>query len=168
MARSLNLLIIDEKKQIADPLSKYLNDRFGSRVDISTCYDAEGCLLKMSPRSHILILDYPAKNENKGTNKVMDLFNRIRKRGPQNKISIISSAEDMPKATEEIERKTNEYVLRREQYVEKAMLLIDQTLMPPFRKKFHEYNVQDFVVMFAIAFCSMAFIYFVFLRIFAN
>jgi DNA-binding NtrC family response regulator len=172
MAHALNLLIVDEKKQIADPLMHYLYDRFGNRVDVSSCFDAETCIQKISNRSHVLILDYPIvgenKSPNKGTTRVLDMFYRIKKRSPQNQVSIITSALDVPKATEEIERKTNQYVLRRERYVRKAAQFFDQTVMVPFRKKFHEFNVQDFIVMFIISFCIMAFIYFAFMEIFVG
>lgn len=166
MKNSLQILILDEKKQMFTSLTKYLQNRFGKRLAITNCSDSETSLQMINPNSHVLILDYLEKNEQWGINNASEIFNRIKSKNSQNQILILTANEYLPEASLEIELKASQYVLRREQYMQKIKLLFDENIMPTFTKEFREYNVKDFILMFIIAFGSMAIIYFACLSIF--
>ena len=165
MSNALNLLIIDDNRLIIESLTKYLNDRYGSRISILSFNDVESCLLKVDQRSHVLILYYFSGPEDKVKNG-MDMYHTLKSRSPSTRAKVFSSTGDITNATDEIKHKVNEYVMKRVQSLQQAFRLFDEGFVHPVRQRIREFTIKDYVMMFVISFITMAVIYFAFVKIF--
>ena len=88
---ALNILILDDNTLIVDSLCKHLNERFGTRVNISTFFDADKCIRNIDEQSHVIILDYFLNDKDKGFGNGMNIFDQIKKLNPKTKAIIISA-----------------------------------------------------------------------------
>ena len=60
----LNIFIVDDNKLLVISLKKYLENRFGSSVNITTFNDGESCLEHINENTNMVILDYFLDGEN--------------------------------------------------------------------------------------------------------
>lgn len=178
---ALNLLLIDGNKQIANTLSKYLYDRFGIRISVSCYYDEESCMSHVDERSHVIILDYFA-NGDRNNKMGLGIFNSIKKRSPKTEVTMLTSSEGILLATEEMQRGVSNYILKRERYLHKVLLLfnrmilspayryvifpIDVRIVVPIRKIIEDYTLKNYLTMFIVAFVSVGVLVFLGLKIF--
>jgi DNA-binding NtrC family response regulator len=173
---TLNLLLVDDKKLIVSSLSKYLNDRFGMRINISSFFDEESCMLQIDDRSHVIILDYFLNSDSEKTKNGLEIFNSIKKRSPKTNVTMITSNEDIEDAIKEMQRGTSDYIINRERYLQKILLLLNQavlypikkTIVAPIRKIITEYTLQDYITTFILVFIAAGILVFLGLKIFQN
>ncbi len=167
MSNALNLLIIDDNRLIIDSLTKYLVDRYGSRISIASFVNAESCLLKMDDKSHVLILDYFSGPEDKVKNG-LDMYHTIKMKKPGAKATVFSSSGDVASAIEEIKHKVNDYVMKRMQYLQTTLRVFEEGFIHPVRQKIREFTIKDYMMMFFISFLAMAIIYFACIKLFSQ
>ncbi len=180
--RTLNLLIVDDNKLISGPLSKHLHDRFGMRINISSFFDEESCMLKIDERSNVIVLDYFLNNGDNKTKNGLDIFNSIKKRSPNIEVTMITSNEAIPEAIEEMQRGASDYIIKRERYLQKMLVMLNRIVLSPvyhrvlspihrrvvlpIRKIIEDYTLQDYLTMFIVAFISVGTLVFFGLKIF--
>ncbi len=158
---ALNLVLLDDNTLMANPLSNYLNNRFGSRVRISAFYDVERCLRGIAEDAHVIVLDYLVNGKVSKTG--LEKFNYIKKISPQTDVTLITSDEDAAGATEEMQRETSEYIMNREGYSRNIVHHINRKVVAPlrvfttypFRKIIYFYTVKNYLMMFVVAFVSV-------------
>lgn len=167
MSNTLNLLIIDDNRLIIGPLTKYLVDRYGSKIVISAFKNPESCLLKIDRNSHVLILDYFSGPEDKVKNG-LNMYHTIKSQSPLTKVTVFSSTGDITHATDEIKHHVNEYVMKRAKYLPTAYRGFQQGVLHPMRQRIREFTIQDYLVMFIISFLAMAVIYFACIKLFSR
>jgi DNA-binding NtrC family response regulator len=146
----LNLLILDDNSLIADPLSKYLNNRFGSRISLSTFIDADECIRNINRNSHVLILNYAMNGEDKGAGRRAEIFKSIRKLNPKTDVTMFTSKQGVFDATLEIQKNASDYIRKKERYLQDALSMIDDTVFIPVKTRIiHPLKklVQDYVFL---------------------
>jgi ActR/RegA family two-component response regulator len=162
---TLNLLILDDNKVIAGDLSNYLNNRFGSRIKIAAFLDADTGIQNIREQSHVIILDYSLPNKVKVAKSGQKFLNSIKRSNPKTKVTLITSDKDIAGATEEMKIGTSKYIMR--------LNLLDTVVISPFKtvvipfsrvitypikKVLHYYNIKQYLMMFLVAFASIAFV----------
>ncbi len=180
--QSLNLLIVDKNKMLVDRLSLYLKDKFGIKVNISSFFDAESCAVKVDEESHVLVLDYFINKEKTPDKEASRIFDSLKQKNPNVKVTMISSEEEAAKAMEEMKKETTNYIIKQENQPEKMLSLLNRmTLSPaytmvvspikiriilPIVKIISEYTLRDYLVMFIIAFAVVGSLVYLALKIF--
>jgi ActR/RegA family two-component response regulator len=159
---ALNLLILDDNKVIAGELSNYLNTRFGTRIKIAAFLDAELGIQNIKEQSHVIILNYSLPNETREPKKGQRFFNSIKRKNPKTKVAIITSDKDVANATEEMKRETSKYIMKRRLLnsvvnspYKTIVLPIKTVIAFPIIKVIHYYKINDYLMMFFVAFASM-------------
>jgi ActR/RegA family two-component response regulator len=163
----LNLLVLDKNSLIVGPLSTYLNSRFGERVNISTYSDADECMLYVDKKSHVIILDYFINHEDRNATKGLKVFETMRKRNPESKVTMLTSREDIGVAIEEMQQGASKYIMKNERGLYDIRFVLDKVVIAPIktvaipiitlpiRKLLHYYNLKSYLMMFLVAFLSV-------------
>lgn len=179
----MNLLIVDKNKQIVDKLSEHLKDKFGMQVNISSFVDAESCMLKVDDKSHVIVLDYFMNNNENGTSKSpAEIFNVIKAKSPNTKVTMISSEEEAAEAIEEMKKQTSSYVVKHDDGASKLLTELERKsvspaysmiispikvrIIMPIVKIISEYTLRDYLIMFIIAFISVGSLVYLGLKLF--
>ena len=100
---ALELLILDDNTLIANALSKKLQMNFGTKINVSTFFDADKCLRNIGGQSHVIIIDYFIDSNYKGFRNGLTIFNYIKKSNPEAAVTMITSNKGISIAREEIE-----------------------------------------------------------------
>ena len=162
---TLNLVILDDNKVIAGDLSNYLNSRFGARVKIAAFLDAEIGIQNIKEQSHVIILDYCLPNEVKGSKNGQKFFNSVKRLNPKTKVTVIKSDRDIAGATEEMKRGTSKYIMRLNLLhavvispFKTVVIPLSKVITYPIKRILHYYSINQYHMMFLVAFASIAFI----------
>jgi CheY-like chemotaxis protein len=162
---ALNLLILDDNKVIAGELSNYLNNRFGAKIKITAFLDADTGIQSIEEKSHVIILDYSLPNEVKGAKSGQKFFNSIKRLNPKTKVTVMTSDNDVAGATEEMKIGTSKYIMRLNLLnavvvspFRNVVLPISKVITYPIKRVLHYYGIKQYLMMFLVAFGSIAFI----------
>lgn len=131
----LNLLILDDNSLIGNPLSEYLNNRFGSRINLSLFADGDECIRNIDHNSHILILNYAMDGEDKGAQRRGEIFQNIKKMNPKTEVTMLTSKQGVFDATREIQQNVSDYIRRKERYLHDALVLLDKSILAPIKNR---------------------------------
>jgi DNA-binding NtrC family response regulator len=159
---ALNLMIHDDNIVIAGPLSQYLANRFGEKINVSSYSDTDICMSNINKQSHVIILNYFLQHEDKRNKKGLKVFDSIKKRNPETKVTMLTSYEDVTMATEDMKRGTSKYMklnLLNKVLIspfKTAALPITAVIILPVKQVIHYYKIENYVMMFVVAFASMA------------
>lgn len=158
---ALNLALLDDSTLMGNTLSAYLTNRFGARVNVSVFYDADRCMRETARDTHVIVLDYAVdgKARKNGTEK----FNYIKTLHPEREVSLIVSDDEAGAAIEEVQREASEYIIDREGYSRNIVHHINKKVVKPIKtfvaypisQIAHYYSVQNYLMMFVVAFISV-------------
>ncbi len=159
----LNLLILDDNLAIAQPLTNYLNNRFGERINLSMFIDGNECIRSIDQDSHVLILNYAMNGYDEGARNRGEIFKRIKRRNPKTEVTMLTSKQNVMDATEEIQRRVGEYIRRKERYLYDALRMFDQVIFSPItarivlpiKKLVNDYTIIGYVIMILSAFTTV-------------
>jgi DNA-binding NtrC family response regulator len=160
MKNKLNLLILDDNLAISGPLTKYLNNRFGSRINLSVFIDGNECIRNIGVNSHVLILNYAMKGEDLGAYNRGEIFRHIKKQNPTTEVTMLTSKQNVLDATEEIKTRVGDYIRKKERYLYDVLRMIDRVVLTPINvhivlpvtKLIKDYSVIGYVLMILAAF----------------
>lgn len=169
----LKLLILDENKLVAEPLKDYLNSEFGSRISISLFFDEDNCVKSIDENSHVIVLNYFLNEEDNAIEKGLKRFNSIREKKPKAQVVMLTSKIKGTGAVEEFHKIASKYIVRKEYYQKRRWLLLNRLVLSPIytltispvRKRIEEYTLQDYLVMFIVAFVSVGSLVVLFLKL---
>jgi DNA-binding NtrC family response regulator len=160
---ALNLLLVDDNTLIAGQLSKYLNNRFGKRINVLTFIDTDTCIQNINQHSHVIILDYFLNEEEKAFKNGLKHFNSIKKINHRTKVTILTSNSDVATATEEMQKETSDYIIKWEKSLQDIFQRFDKVIVRPVKtvvtypvmKIVEYYNINNYLMMFLVAFISI-------------
>ena len=152
----LNIFIVDDNKLLVISLKKYLENRFGSGINISTFYDGESCLASINENTHIVILDYFLDSENRNAKNGVEILKEIKKRNPKIEVIMLSRNEDVAVAIESFRSGAADYVVKGDNSLDKIISLINRTITEPIRNMVREFGVPKFLFFFFLVFIGMA------------
>lgn len=161
---AIDLLILDDNGLMADGLSKYLNQRFGTKVNISTFFDMDECMQKIGKRSHVIVLDYFLNGKDKGAKNGLKIFNSIKNRIPKIEVTMITSDDDVERATQAMQIGASEYIIDKEPGLYDILILFNKVVFSPIktlvtlpvRKIIHYYDIKDYITMYVSAFTLLS------------
>jgi len=105
--QGLNLFIVDDNKLAVTNLQYYLQNKFGTSINVSTFNDGESCLAKVDKETNIVILDYFMKGKNG-----LDTLKSIKTINPKTEVIMLSGNEDMALAIETFRAGATDYVIK--------------------------------------------------------
>jgi DNA-binding NarL/FixJ family response regulator len=149
-AQGINLFIVDDNKLVLTDLKLYLQNRFGSDLNISTFNSGEGCLEKVSENTNIVILDYFLGGKNG-----LEILKLIKKKNPKTEVIMLSSNEDIALAIQSFKNGASDYVIKGHGAVKKITKLIYKVITEPIRIIVREFGVSKFVAIFLLTFTTV-------------
>ena len=152
----LNIFIVDDNKLLVISLKKYLEDRFGAGVNISTFYDGESCLENINENTNIVILDYFLDGENRNAKNGIEILKEIKKHNAKTKVIMLTRNEDVAVAIESFHEGASEFMVKDDNSLDKLISLINRTITEPIRLMVREYGVPKFLTLFLLVFIGMA------------
>lgn len=152
----LNIFIVDDNKLLVISLKKYLENRFGFNVNISTFYDGESCLANINESTHIVILDYFFDGENRNAKNGIEILKEIKKHNAKTKVIMLSRNEDVAVAVESYRAGASEFIIKGDNSLDKLISLINRTITEPIRIMVREFGVPKFLTLFLFVFIGMA------------
>jgi DNA-binding NtrC family response regulator len=152
----INIFIVDDNKLLVISLKKYLENRFGSDVNISTFYDGESCLLNITENTHIVILDYFLNGNNSNAKNGIEILKEIKKLNAKTKVIMLSRNEDVAVAVESYREGASEFVIKGDNSLDKLISLINKIITEPIRIMVREFGVPKFLTLFLFVFLGMA------------
>lgn len=157
---------MDDNKLLVISLKKYLENKFGSDVNISTFYDGESCLESINESTHIVILDYFLDGENRNAKNGIEILKEIKKHNAQTKVIMLSRNEDVAVAVESYREGASEFVIKGDNSLDKLISLINRTITEPIRIMVREFGVPKFLTLFLFVFIGMATVIYWFMKLF--
>ncbi|MES2285101.1 MAG: response regulator [Bacteroidota bacterium] len=152
----LNIFIVDDNKLLVISLKKYLENRFGSSINISTFYDGESCLENINKNTHIVILDYFLDGMNINAKNGIEILKEIKKHNAKTEVIMLSRNEDVAVAIESFRAGASGYVVKGDNSLDKIISLINRTITEPIRIMVREFGVPKFLTLFLFVFIGMA------------
>jgi DNA-binding NtrC family response regulator len=149
--QGLNLFIVDDNKLMVSTLKSYLTNRFGTDLRISTFHDGESALEKLSPDTHMVILDYYMEGKNG-----LDVLKSIKAVNPHTEVIMLSGNEDMGLAVESFRAGAKDYVVKGAGSWRKLNRLVYFRITEPVRRMVREFGVSKYIGIFLIAFAALA------------
>lgn len=148
-----NLFIVDDDNLIVTTLKKYLQDRFGNTVKISTFNDGESCLKKVDKETQIVILDYFMEGKNG-----LETLKSIKEINPETEVIMLSTNEDVAVAVESFKMGAKDYVIKGEHSWDEIFKTVHYIVTAPLRLLVEEFGVSKFMAIFLLTFISMGII----------
>ena len=149
-AQTLNLFIIDDNLLMLVGLRSYLNNRFGSDLNISTFHSGESALQKIDVNTNIVILDYLLEDENGN-----EVLKSIKKINPNTEVIMLSSNEDMAVAIRAFRNGAKDYVIKGEKSWKKLTSIIYNILVYPIRLMVREFGINKYIAIFLLTFITI-------------
>jgi DNA-binding NtrC family response regulator len=148
--QALNLFIIDDNQLMATGLRIYLNNRFGTNLNISTFNSGENALKEVNENTSIVILDYFLEGENGN-----DVLKAIKKINPNTEVIMLSSNEDIGIAIDSFRSGASDYVVKGEKAWKKITSIVYKTLTYPVRVMVREWGLNKYIAIFLFTFVIM-------------
>lgn len=148
--QGINLFIVDDNKIIATTLKKYLENKFGVSVKISTFNDGESCLKKVDKDTHIVILDYFIEGKNG-----LEILKLIKSKNKKTEVIMLSSNEDIALAIETFRAGAKDYVIKGQGSLKKITKLVNLIITEPIRIMVREFGVSKYMAAFFLTFVTM-------------
>lgn len=148
--QELNLFIVDDNKSMVAGLKHYIQNRFGSRVKISTFYDGESCLGKIDRNTHIVILDYFLGGKNG-----LEILKEIKNRNSETEVIMLSSNDDIGLMIESFKIGAKDYVIKGPSSWKKVSSIINYIVTAPIRIIVREFGVSKYMAIFLMTFVTM-------------
>lgn len=148
--QGINLFIVDDNKLTLTDLKFYLQNRFGSDLNISTFTSGEGCLEKLNKNTNIVILDYFLGGKNG-----VEILKLIKQKNPDTEVIMLSSNEDMALAIQAFKNGASEYVIKGQGAVKKITKLVYQIVTEPIRILVKEFGVSKIMAIFLFTFATI-------------
>lgn len=148
--QGLNLFIVDDNKSMVTALKRYLINKFGGNVNITTFYDGESCLEKINKQTHVVILDYFLNGKNG-----LEILKSIKKLNPQTEVIMLSSNVDLGLAKETFKVGAKDYVIKGPNAWKKVTKLVKWIITEPIRAMVREYGISKFMIIFFSTFTAM-------------
>lgn len=148
--QGLNLFIVDDNKLAVADLQYYLQNKFGTSVNISTFNDGESCLAKVDKDTHIVILDYFMDGKNG-----LDTLKSIKTINPKTEVIMLSGNEDIALAIATFRAGAKDYVVKGEGALKKVTKVVHYIITAPMRLLVDEFRVSKYMAIFLITFVVM-------------
>jgi two-component system OmpR family response regulator len=148
--QGINLFIVDDNKLMVMDLKIYLQNRFGTSVNISTFNDGESCLEKIDQHTNIVILDYFLDGKNG-----LEVLKLIKAINQKTEVIMLSSNEDIALAVETFRMGAKDYVIKGNGSWKKLTKLVNYIITEPIRILGREFGLSKYMAIFLITFISM-------------
>jgi DNA-binding NtrC family response regulator len=148
--QGLNLFIVDDNKTLVTTLEKYLINRFGPDIRISSFYDGESCLAKVDKDTSIVILDYYMDGKNG-----VDVLKLIKAINPKTEVIMLTNNEDIAIAIEAFRAGASDYVIKGPSAWKKITQLVSHVITAPIRILVREFGISKYLAIFLMTFITI-------------
>ena len=148
-SRSFNLFIVDENPYVLNGLNKYLNNRFGNRINVSTFNSSESVLKMINKKTNIVVLKY---NMNGSGN---DVLKSIKEINPLTEVIMLSSNEEVGVAIDSFRNGATDFVIGGNNAWKRISNDIHSIVDYPVRILINQFGISKYVAAFILSFISM-------------
>lgn len=147
---SLNLFIVDNNPFMIAGLKTYLENRFGSELNISTFTSGSNAIQQVNHTTDIVILDYSLTAENGN-----EILKSIKGINPKTEVIMHSSNEDIGVAIAAFRHGATDYVLKGEKSWKRLTSVVYNVIVYPVRIMVQEFGINKYLAMFLMTFTAM-------------
>jgi DNA-binding NtrC family response regulator len=148
--QGINLFIVDDNKLLVTDLKHYLQNKFGSNLNVSTFNTGESCLEKVDKETHIVILDYGLEGKNG-----LEVLESIKTVNPKTEVIMFSSNENIVIAIDSFRMGAKDYVIKGQGSWKKITKLVENIITEPIRLLVREFGVSKYTAIFLLTFVTM-------------
>ncbi len=148
--QTLNLFIVDDNQLMVTGLQHYLENRFGTDLNISSFCTGASALKYVDDTTNIVILDYFLQGEN--GNEVLKSIKQI---NPKTEVIMLSNNEDMGIAIVSFRNGATDYVIKGEKSFKKITSLVYKIISYPVRVMIQEFGINKYIAIFTAIFVVM-------------
>jgi two-component system OmpR family response regulator len=149
-APGINIFLVDDNRLTVTDLKHFLNNRFGTDLNISVFNDGESCLKKIDKETHIVILDYFLDGKNG-----LEVLKLIKEINPKTEVIMLSSNEDIVLAIDTFRNGATDYVIKGNGSLKKISKLVYHIITEPIRILVREFGISKYMAIFLLTFVSM-------------
>ncbi|MBA3663078.1 MAG: response regulator [Bacteroidetes bacterium] len=153
---ALNLFIVDDNMLTVTDLKYYLQNRFGTGINISTFSDGDSCLKKVDKETNVVILDYFMEGKNG-----LETLKLIKDINPKTEVIMLSGNDDIGIAIDSFRLGATDYVTKGQGSLKKITKLVYYIITAPIRILGEEFGVSKFVAVLLTTFIALGIITFV-------
>ena len=146
---NINLFIVEEDHQVLRGLRRYLVNRCGNRVEISTFLSAARVLQKVDSNTNIVVLKF---NLNRDSN---DVLNSIKKINPETAVIMLPTNEEIGTAIETFRSGAIDFAIKGKNTWGRIKDDIYRILKFPARVMVKHFGLSNNVAAFILAFATM-------------
>ncbi len=146
----INLFIVDDNKSLVAALKQFLQNKFGTNINISTFYDGESCLAKINKYTDMVILDHFLNGKNG-----LEVLKEIKEINPKTEVIMLSSNDDIALAVQSFRSGAKDYVVKGPNSWKKLTKLVHHIVTEPIRIIAREFGVSKFMAIFLLTFLTM-------------
>lgn len=155
-----NLFIVDSDRNAVNGLQQYLNNRFGTSLNISTFYTGESCLKKIDNNTGLVILAYFLDGI-----KGNEILKSIKLINPKTQVIMHSSNDDMGIAIDSFRKGATDYVVKGDNSWKKISSLVNKIVLYPVKILVSELGISKYLAMFILSFAGLGLIVFVWMKL---
>jgi two-component system OmpR family response regulator len=149
-APGINIFLVDDNRLTVTDLKHFLNNMFGTDLNISVFNDGESCLKKIDKETHIVILDYFLDGKNG-----LEVLKLIKEINPKTEVIMLSSNEDIVLAIDTFRNGATDYVIKGNGSLKKISKLVYHIITEPIRILVREFGISKYMAIFLLTFVSM-------------
>jgi two-component system OmpR family response regulator len=114
--KPISIFLVDDDKMFLSLLMHALDEKFKSKIDITTFASGEECLAKLYYNPDIVILDYYLNTENINAMNGLSVLKKIRSEKSEIIVIMLSSQEKLEVAVDLFKKGAFEYIVKNESF----------------------------------------------------
>jgi two-component system response regulator AtoC len=148
--QKLDLFIVDDNALLAKDLKLFLENKFGTDLNITSFRNGESCLKMVNAKTNIVILDYFLEGENG-----LEILKSIKAINPNTEVIMLSGNDDIAIAIKTFRAGAKDYVVKGTSDFKKLTKIITRILLAPINLIVREFGVSKIVAIFLLTFVIM-------------
>lgn len=158
--QGLNIFIVDDNPLNVNAVKKYLDNKFGTKLNIFTFLSGKSVLEKIDKNTSMVILDYHLEGEN--GNEVLE---KIKKINPGTEVIMLTSNEEIEIAIESFQKGASGFVIKGDNSWRKVIAFVNNVITDPILRMGREFGLPKFVIIFIATFLVVGLIVIIALQI---
>jgi DNA-binding NtrC family response regulator len=148
--QGLNIFIVDPDKAAGDDLKKFLDDRFGKRINVTTFIDGKSCLEEIETDTHLVIITCSPDDKNG-----LFLLKAIKSENPLTDVVLLSERDSIALAIESYEAGAKNIIIRDGNAKNKVNSIVTAIFMAPIRIIVKELGLSQRLAIFLMSFLTI-------------
>ena len=114
--KPISVFLVDDDQMFLTSLTHPLNQKFKSKIEISSFKTGEECLEKLDDHPNVIILDYYLNNEKRDAMNGLEVLKKIKSEESDAMVIMLSAQDKLDVVSESFKHGAFEYVVKNESF----------------------------------------------------